>query len=97
ARPACLDLQMAPAVYRVVAIICDVTFKMALQEIATIVSERVKVILVILQNHGWSSIGSLPESHGSQRFRTKYRMRDQKSGLLDGGLVPLDIPANIRS
>src|SRR5699024_10501370 len=64
---------------------------------ATIVSERVKVILVILNNHGWSSIGSLSESHGSQRFGTRYRMRNEDTGLLDGELVPLDIPAHIRS
>ena len=70
---------------------------MAPQEIATIVAERIKVILVILQNHGWSSIGSLSESHGSQRFGTKYRMRDEKSGMLDGEKLPFDIPANIRS
>ena len=95
--PASLGAKMASPASEVVAIIGDGTFQMAPQEIATIVSERVKVILVILQNHGWSSIGSLSESHGSQRFGTKYRMRDEKSGLLDGGLVPLDIPANIRS
>ena len=95
--PASLGAKMASPDSEVVAIIGDGTFQMAPQEIATIVSERVKVILVILQNHGWSSIGSLSESHGSQRFGTKYRMRDEKSGLLDGGLVPLDIPANIRS
>lgn len=95
--PASLGAKMAAPDSEVVAIIGDGTFQMAPQEIATIVSERVKVILVILQNHGWSSIGSLSESHGSQRFGTKYRMRDEKSGLLDGGLVPLDIPANIRS
>lgn len=95
--PASLGAKMASPESEVVAIIGDGTFQMAPQEIATIVSERVKVILVILQNHGWSSIGSLSESHGSQRFGTKYRMRDEKTGLLDGGLVPLDIPANIRS
>ncbi|HEX7351403.1 3D-(3,5/4)-trihydroxycyclohexane-1,2-dione acylhydrolase (decyclizing) [Brachybacterium sp.] len=95
--PASLGAKMAAPDSEVVAIIGDGTFQMAPQEIATIVSERVKVILVILQNHGWSSIGSLSESHGSQRFGTKYRMRDEKSGLLDGALVPLDIPANIRS
>ncbi|WP_394214903.1 3D-(3,5/4)-trihydroxycyclohexane-1,2-dione acylhydrolase (decyclizing) [Brachybacterium vulturis] len=95
--PASLGAKLASPGSEVVAIIGDGTFQMAPQEIATIVAERVKVILVILQNHGWSSIGSLSESHGSQRFGTKYRMRDEDSGLLDGGLVPLDIPANIRS
>lgn len=95
--PASLGAKMAAPDAEVVAIIGDGTFQMAPQEIATIVAERVKVILVILQNHGWSSIGSLSESHGSQRFGTRYRMRDESSGLLDGDTLPFDIPANIRS
>ncbi len=95
--PASLGAKMAAPESEVVAIIGDGTFQMAPQEIATIVAERIKVILVILQNHGWSSIGSLSESHGSQRFGTKYRMRDENSGMLDGDKLPFDIPANIRS
>lgn len=95
--PASLGAKMASPTSEVVAIIGDGTFQMAPQEIATIVAERVKVILVILQNHGWSSIGSLSESHGSQRFGTKYRMRNEETGLLDGEKLPFDIPANIRS
>ncbi|MGP5672447.1 3D-(3,5/4)-trihydroxycyclohexane-1,2-dione acylhydrolase (decyclizing) [Brachybacterium alimentarium] len=95
--PASLGVKMAAPDSEVVAIIGDGTFQMAPQEIATIVAERMKVILVILQNHGWSSIGSLSESHGSQRFGTKYRMRDEQTGMLDGDKLPFDIPANIRS
>lgn len=95
--PASMGVKMAAPESEVVAIIGDGTFQMAPQEIATIVAEDLKVILVILQNHGWSSIGALSESHGSQRFGTKYRMRSKKTGMLDGGLVPLDIAANIRS
>jgi 3D-(3,5/4)-trihydroxycyclohexane-1,2-dione acylhydrolase (decyclizing) len=95
--PASLGAKMAAPDSEVVAIIGDGTFQMAPQEIATIVAEDVKVILVILQNHGWSSIGALSESHGSQRFGTKYRMRNEKTGLLDGGKLPMDIAANIRS
>lgn len=95
--PASLGVKMAAPEAEVVAIIGDGTFQMAPQEIATLVAEDLKVILVILQNHGWSSIGALSESHGSQRFGTKYRMRSGESGLLDGDKLPFDIPANIRS
>ena len=49
------------------------------------VSEGVKLIVVIIQNHGFSSIGALSESLGSQRFGTSYRYRDPDSGVLDGG------------
>ena len=39
---------------------------------------------MLVQNHGFASIGSLSESLGSQRFGTTYRYRDAKTGRLDG-------------
>jgi 3D-(3,5/4)-trihydroxycyclohexane-1,2-dione acylhydrolase (decyclizing) len=52
---------------------------------------------VLVQNHGYASIGSLSESLGSQRFGTRYRYRNPKSGRLDGDLLPLDLAANAAS
>src|SRR5690606_28387273 len=95
--PAALGAKLARPESEVVAVVGDGSFQMAPQEIATIVAEGVKVVLVILQNHGWASIGSLSESHGSQRFATAYRMRNPETGLLDGGTLPVDLAANIRS
>ena len=95
--PAAFGCKLARPESEVVAIVGDGTYQMAPQEIATMVQEHCKVILVILQNHGWSSIGSLSESHGSQRFGTKYRMRNDETGQLDGGLLPMDIAQNLAS
>ncbi len=95
--PAAMGAKLARPQSEVVAIVGDGSYQMAPQEIATIVAEGLKVVLVVLQNHGWSSIGSLSESHGSQRFATKYRKRDPHSGLLDGDKLPVDLAANIRS
>ena len=64
---------------------------------STIVSEGIKVIVVLVQNHGFASIGALSESRGSQRFGTRYRYRNPETGLLDGGDVPLDLAANAES
>ena len=61
------------------------------------VSEGLKVIIVLVQNHGFASIGALSESLGSQRFGTKYRYRDGGSGQLDGDVLPVDLAANARS
>ena len=44
------------------------------------VQEGIKVILVLVQNHGFASIGSLSESLGSQRFGTAYRYRTTTAG-----------------
>ncbi|HLS49145.1 MAG TPA: 3D-(3,5/4)-trihydroxycyclohexane-1,2-dione acylhydrolase (decyclizing), partial [Actinomycetaceae bacterium] len=95
--PAAMGAKLARPGSEVVAIVGDGSYQMAPQEIATIVAEGLKVVLVVLQNHGWSSIGSLSESHGSQRFATKYRMRSPETGMLDGDKLPVDLAANIRS
>lgn len=95
--PAALGAKLARPGSEVVAIVGDGSYQMAPQEIATIVAEGIKVILVVLQNHGWASIGALSESVGSQRFGTRYRVRDEASGMLDGPNVALDLGANIRS
>ena len=52
---------------------------------------------MLLQNHGFASIGALSESRGSQRFGTKYRMRRADTGMLDGDTVPFDLAANAAS
>jgi 3D-(3,5/4)-trihydroxycyclohexane-1,2-dione acylhydrolase (decyclizing) len=67
------------------------------QEIVTAVSENIKLIIVIVQNHGFSSIGSLSESLGSQRFGTNYRYRDPATGMLSGDTLPVDLAANAES
>ncbi len=59
--------------------------------------EGIKIITVLVQNHGYASIGSLSESLGSQRFGTKYRYRNPASGRLDGDYLPLDLAANAAS
>jgi 3D-(3,5/4)-trihydroxycyclohexane-1,2-dione acylhydrolase (decyclizing) len=52
---------------------------------------------VLVQNHGFASIGSLSESLGSQRFGTRYRYRNPESGRLDGDKLPIDLAANAAS
>jgi len=42
-------------------------------------------------------LGALSESLGSQRFGTSYRYRNPATGLLDGGVLPVDLAANAAS
>jgi 3D-(3,5/4)-trihydroxycyclohexane-1,2-dione acylhydrolase (decyclizing) len=95
--PAALGVKLALPDHEVVAIVGDGTYQMLPMELATIVQEGVKVIFVLLQNHGFASIGALSESHGSQRFGTKYLARNPQTGRLDGPPVPVDIAANAAS
>ncbi|MFD5293624.1 3D-(3,5/4)-trihydroxycyclohexane-1,2-dione acylhydrolase (decyclizing) [Streptomyces mutabilis] len=89
--------KMADPSREVVVLVGDGSYLMMAQEIVTMVSEGLKVIVVLVQNHGFASIGSLSESLGSQRFGTKYRYRNGDSGLLDGEVLPVDLAANAAS
>ncbi|UFU06557.1 3D-(3,5/4)-trihydroxycyclohexane-1,2-dione acylhydrolase (decyclizing) [Ruania halotolerans] len=97
--PAAIGVRLArpEPEHQVVAIVGDGTYQMMPTELATIVAERLKVIVVVLQNHGFASIGALSESVGSQRFGTEYRMRDSGSGRLEGDHVGVDLAANAAS
>ncbi|GAB7109898.1 3D-(3,5/4)-trihydroxycyclohexane-1,2-dione acylhydrolase (decyclizing) [Streptomyces phaeofaciens JCM 4814] len=89
--------KMADPTREVVVLVGDGSYLMMAQEIVTMVSEGLKVIVVLVQNHGFASIGALSESLGSQRFGTKYRFRDGDSGRLDGEVLPVDLAANASS
>ena len=95
--PAAMGVKMALPDSEVVAIVGDGTYQMLPMELATVVQENIKVIYVLLQNYGFSSIGSLSESRGSQRFGTRYRMGDGNPHNQDGELLPVDIAKNAES
>ena len=75
----------------------DGSYLMMATELVTAVQEGIKIITVLVQNHGFASIGSLSESLGSQRFGTSYRYRNPDSGRLDGDKLPVDLAANAAS
>jgi 3D-(3,5/4)-trihydroxycyclohexane-1,2-dione acylhydrolase (decyclizing) len=95
--PASLGIRLADPTRDVFAMVGDGGYLMMPTELVTAVQERIKVIVVLVQNHGFHSIGSLSESLGSQRFGTSYRYRSQESGRLDGSPLPVDLAANARS
>lgn len=92
-----LGVKMAAPDREVWALVGDGSYLMMASEIVTAVSEGIKLNIVVVQNHGFASIGALSESLGSQRFGTEYRYRDPGSGMLDGGRLPIDLAANAAS
>ncbi|MFU8875030.1 3D-(3,5/4)-trihydroxycyclohexane-1,2-dione acylhydrolase (decyclizing) [Micromonospora sp. SL4-19] len=95
--PGGIGVRMADPGRDVFIMVGDGSYLMMPTELVTAVQERVKVIVVLVQNHGFHSIGSLSESLGSQRFGTKYRYRNDATARLDGGKLPIDLAANARS
>ena len=75
----------------------DGSYLMMHTEIVTAVAEGIKVIIVLIQNHGYASIGALSESIGSQRFGTAYRYRDPGANDVDEVRLPVDLAANAES
>ena len=75
----------------------DGSYLMMAQELVTAVQEQIKIIVVLVQNHGFASIGELSESVGCQRFGTWYRYRDPGSRRLTGSVLPVDLAANAAS
>jgi 3D-(3,5/4)-trihydroxycyclohexane-1,2-dione acylhydrolase (decyclizing) len=82
---------------RAVVMVGDGSYLMMAQELVTAVQEGVDLLVVLVQNHGFASIGELSESLGSQRFGTRYRSRSRGSGRLDGDVLPVDLAANAES
>ncbi len=82
----------------VIVMVGDGSYLMLHTELVTAVAEGLKIIVIIVQNHGYASIGHLSETTGSQRFGTKYRTLDEKSRNFQGDeVLPIDLAANARS
>jgi 3D-(3,5/4)-trihydroxycyclohexane-1,2-dione acylhydrolase (decyclizing) len=92
-----LGVKLADPSREVFVLVGDGSYLMLAQELVTAIQERVKLVVVLVQNHGFASIGALSESVGSQRFGTAYRYRSETSGALDGELLPVDLAANAAS
>ena len=94
--PAALGVQLAAPGRPVWALVGDGTYLMNPTEIVTAVQEGLPVKLVILQNHGYASIGGLSEAVGAERFGTAYRYRTAE-GAFTGAPLPVDLAANAAS
>lgn len=94
--PAAIGVQLAAPGRPVWALVGDGTYLMNPTEIVTAVQENLPVKLVLLQNHGYASIGGLSESVGSERFGTAYRHRSADGGFT-GPPLPVDLAANAAS
>jgi 3D-(3,5/4)-trihydroxycyclohexane-1,2-dione acylhydrolase (decyclizing) len=92
-----LGVKMAAPDRDVYVLVGDGSYLMMAQEIVTAVQERIKITIVLLDNHGFASIGGLSEAVGSGGFGTRYRYRNAATGELDGELLPVDLAANAAS
>ena len=92
-----LGVKMAAPDRDVYVMVGDGSYLMMATELVTAVQEHIKIIVVLVQNYGFASIGGLSESVGAQRFGTAYRFRNPATGRLDGDKLPVDLAANAAS
>jgi 3D-(3,5/4)-trihydroxycyclohexane-1,2-dione acylhydrolase (decyclizing) len=98
-----LGVKMAAPERDVYVLVGDASYLMMAQEMVTALQERVKLNILIFDNHGFSSIGSLSRAVGSSGFGTEYRYRGQSPEVaseldgLTGEVIPIDFAANAAS
>ena len=90
-----LGVKMAAPDREVYVMVGDGSYLMMAQEIATALQEGYKLTIVVLDNHGFSSIGGLSRACGNRGMGTEYRYRS--NGKLEGDLIPVDYVTNARS
>jgi 3D-(3,5/4)-trihydroxycyclohexane-1,2-dione acylhydrolase (decyclizing) len=97
-----LGVKMAAPGRKVYVMVGDGSYLMMSSEIITSIQEGYKLTIVLVDNSGFSSIGMLSRSVGSDGFGTHYRYRKDGSIGLDseedpGEVLPVDLAANAES
>jgi 3D-(3,5/4)-trihydroxycyclohexane-1,2-dione acylhydrolase (decyclizing) len=100
--PAGIGVKLAAPDREVFVLIGDGSYLMMPSEIATAAAEHTKIVIVLVDNQGFASIGALSRSLGTDGFGTQYRYRKNGSLGLDSeraGLneLPIDLAANAES
>ncbi|MFJ5773472.1 3D-(3,5/4)-trihydroxycyclohexane-1,2-dione acylhydrolase (decyclizing) [Streptomyces sp. NPDC093094] len=94
--PAAIGVKLAAPHRPVWALVGDGTYLMMPTEIVTAVQEGIAIKILLVQNHGYASIGGLSEAVGAERFGTAYRFRAD-DGTFSAAPLPVDLAANAAS
>ncbi|MGE7389424.1 3D-(3,5/4)-trihydroxycyclohexane-1,2-dione acylhydrolase (decyclizing) [Streptomyces sp. NPDC004126] len=94
--PGALGVALAAPDRPVWALVGDGSYLMNPTEIVTAVQEGIPLKVVILDNHGYASIGGLSGAVGGEGFGTAYRFR-APGGAYTGDPLPVDLAANAAS
>ena len=96
-----LGVKLAAPEREVYVLVGDGSYLMMPSEIVTAVQEDAKLVIVLVDNRGFSSIGALSRSLGTDGFGTLYRYRRDGSLGTDSAdseaYLPVDLAANAES
>ncbi len=94
--PGGMGAKMADPDREVFVMVGDGSYLMMPSEIVTAVQEGIKLIIVLVDNQGFASVGALSRRLGMDGFGADYKQRGE-DGLLSGGPLPVDLAANAAS
>jgi 3D-(3,5/4)-trihydroxycyclohexane-1,2-dione acylhydrolase (decyclizing) len=96
-----MGIKLAAPHREVFVMVGDGSYLMLPGELATAVAERIKLVIVLVQNHGYASIGALSRSLGGAGYGTHYRLSENGVLPVDDGHeydpAPVDLAANAES
>jgi 3D-(3,5/4)-trihydroxycyclohexane-1,2-dione acylhydrolase (decyclizing) len=102
--PGGVGVKLAAPEREVFVLVGDGSYLMLPGELVTAVAERIPLTIVLVDNHGYASIGALSRSVGSAGFGTHYRFAADGSLPLDvaeaapgAEALPVDLAANAES
>jgi 3D-(3,5/4)-trihydroxycyclohexane-1,2-dione acylhydrolase (decyclizing) len=99
--PGGIGAKLAAPEREVYVLVGDGSYLMLPGELVTAVAERIPITVVLVDNHGYASIGALSRSVGSAGFGTHYRFAANGSVPVDpepgSEVLPLDLAANAES
>jgi 3D-(3,5/4)-trihydroxycyclohexane-1,2-dione acylhydrolase (decyclizing) len=105
--PGGMGVKLAAPEREVYVLVGDGSYLMMPGDLATAVAEGLHIVIVLVDNHGYASIGALSRSVGSAGFGTHYRRSANGSvpvDAADGGApaggaeaLPVDLAANAES
>jgi 3D-(3,5/4)-trihydroxycyclohexane-1,2-dione acylhydrolase (decyclizing) len=92
-----LGVKLADPRREAYALLGDGSYLMLNHEIVTAVQEKLKITIVLTDNHGFGCIHNLQRACGGRSFGNEFRVRTARTGRLEGDPVPVDLMANARS
>jgi 3D-(3,5/4)-trihydroxycyclohexane-1,2-dione acylhydrolase (decyclizing) len=107
--PGGIGVKLAAPEREVFVLVGDGSYLMLPGELVTAVAERIPIVIVLVDNHGYASIGALSRSVGSAGFGTHYRFAANGSLPVDDAagaglaqpagshVLPVDLAANAES
>ncbi|QBI21960.1 3D-(3,5/4)-trihydroxycyclohexane-1,2-dione acylhydrolase (decyclizing) [Egibacter rhizosphaerae] len=95
--PAGIGVRLAEPEREVFVLIGDGSYLMLPGELVVALQESLDLTLVLVDNHGFGSIGALSGAVGAEGFGTRYRRRDPATGDYTGERLPVDLAANAES